>query len=197
MRRDPAQLRRTLAQVARTQAGYFSAAQALRVGYSYPSQRYHTRRGDWLRVDRGIYRLPDWPATQHEDLARWTLWSRGQGVVSHETALAVHELGDVMPARVHLTVPPRFRSRSAAVVLHQADLDAADTDQFEGFTVTTAARSLLDSAAAGTEVDQLSRAVADALDRGLVTVEALRARADGFGAAAALAIERALQQVSR
>ena len=92
MRRDPLELRRALTRVARQQAGYFTAAQALDTGYSYPSQRYHTQRGDWVRVDRGIYRLPEWPATQHEDLARWTLWSRGRGVVSHETALAVHEL---------------------------------------------------------------------------------------------------------
>src|ERR671931_639924 len=153
MRRDPLDLRRALARVAREQGGYFSAAQALKVGYSYPSQRYHTGRGDWLRVDRGIYRLPDWPASQHEDLARWTLWSRGRGVVSHETALDVHELGDVMPARVDLTVPPGFRSRSPAVRLHVA-----------------------------------------ALGHGLATAGSLRATADRFGPAAALAVERALRQ---
>ncbi len=197
MRRDPLDLRRALTHIARLQAGYFTAAQALEVGYSYPSQRYHTQRGDWLRVDRGIYRLPDWPSTQHEDLVRWTLWSRGRGVVSHETALAVHELGDVMPARVHLTVPPGFRSRSQAVILHTGLLDATDVERFEGFAATTPPRSILDSAGGGLEVDQLARAIRDALDRGLVTVRALRARADEFGPAAALAIERALLQEAR
>jgi predicted transcriptional regulator of viral defense system len=194
MRRDPLDLRRALTRVAREQGGYFSAAQALRVGYSYPSQRYHTGRGDWLRVDRGIYRLPDWPASQHEDLARWTLWSRGRGVVSHETALDVHELGDVMPARVDLTVPPGFRSRSPAVRLHVAALGAAETMQFEGFAVTTPLRSILDAAAGGLEVDQLARVVDDALDQGLATAGSLRANADRFGPAAALAVERALRQ---
>jgi predicted transcriptional regulator of viral defense system len=191
------ELRRALAGVARRQAGYFSAAQALQVGYSYPSQRYHTQRDDWLRVDRGIYRLHDWPSTQHEELARWTLWSRGRGVVSHETALAVHELGDVMPARVHLTVPPGFRSRSHAVMLHAGLLDATDVEQFEGFTITTPLRSILDSAADRLEVDQLARAIHDALDRGLTTIRSLRIRSDEFGPAAALAIERALLQEPR
>jgi predicted transcriptional regulator of viral defense system len=186
-----------LTRIARHQAGYFTAAQALHAGYSYPSQRYHTQRGDWVRIDRGIYRLPEWPATQHEDLARWTLWSRGRGVVSHETALAVHELGDVMPARVHLIVPPGFRSRSQAVVLHEALLDESDIEQFEGFAATTPLRSILDSAASGLEVDQLARVISDALDRGLVTIGSLRVRADEFGPAAALAIERALLQESR
>src|SRR6266536_2147116 len=156
MRRDPSGLRRALARIAAQQAGYFSAAQALEVGYSYQVQWYHVRRGDWLRVDRGIYRLPDWPTSQHEDLVRWTLWSRWRAVVSHETALSVHELGDVMPARVHLTVPPSFRMRAPAVVIHKALLDPSDMEQFEGFSVTTPVRSILDAAATGTEVDQLA-----------------------------------------
>jgi predicted transcriptional regulator of viral defense system len=193
-RRSSVHLRRALTRVARHQAGYFTAGQALAVGYSYPSQRYHTRQGDWLRIDRGIYRLPDWPLTQHEDLARWTLWSRGRAVVSHQTALAVHELGDVMPARVHLTVPPGFRSRSPGLILHLGSIDEADTEQFEGFTVTTPLRSILDAAATSVEVDQLARAIQDALDRGLTTAGAIRTRAHQFGPAAVAAIDRALQQ---
>jgi hypothetical protein len=34
------------------------------------------------------------------------LWSGREGVFSHETALALHELSDVMPATRHVTVPP-------------------------------------------------------------------------------------------
>jgi predicted transcriptional regulator of viral defense system len=194
MRRDPLELRRALTRVAAQQAGYFSATQALTVGYSYQVQRYHVQRGDWLRVDRGIFRLSDWPGSQHEDLVRWTLWSRGRAVVSHETALAVHELGDMMPARVHLTVPPSFRMRAPAVVIHKGLLDPSDVEQFEGFSTTTPVRSILDAAAAGTEVDQLARTIHDAREHGLLTARSLRLRADRFGSAAALAIERALQQ---
>lgn len=194
MRRDPLELRRALARIAAQQAGHFTAAQALEAGYSYQVQWYHVRRGEWLRVDRGIYRLPDWPASQHEDLVRWTLWSRGRATVSHETALAVHELGDLMPARVHLTVPPNFQMRAPAVVIHKAALAPLDVEQFEGFSVTTPMRSILDAAAAGMEVDHLARTVRDALEHGLLTADSIRARADEFGPAAALAIERALRQ---
>lgn len=195
MRRDPLDLRRTLTRIAAQQAGYFSAAQALEVGYSYQVQRYHVQRGDWQRVDRAIYRLADWPASHHEDLVRWTLWSRRRAVVSHETALAVHELGDIMPARIHLSVPPSFRMHApAAVAIHRALLGPSDVEQFEGFSITTPVRSILDTAAAGIELDQLARTIHDARERGLLTARSLRSRADGFGPAAALAIERALRQ---
>ena len=89
--RDRLDLRRRLIALAASQSGYFTAAQALAAGYSYAGQRYHAHRGNWLRVDRGIYRLPEWPATAHEDLVRWALWSRGRAVASHDTALSVYD----------------------------------------------------------------------------------------------------------
>lgn len=191
MRRDPAALREALLRVAAGQAGHFSAAQARKVGYSYQAQHYHVRRGDWARTDRGVFRLPWWPAGAYDDLVRWTLWSRGRAVVSHASALAVHDLGDVVPARTHLTVPPGFPTRAPApVALHEADLPVDDVEQREGFAVTTPVRSILDSAAT-LEVDHLTRVIEDATERGLVRVRRLRARSDEFGPAAALAVERA------
>lgn len=182
--------------MAAEQAGYFSAAQALEKGYSYPAQRYHVERGSWTRVDRGIFRLPEWPSSPHEDLVRWTLWSRHRAVVSHATAVAVHELGDVMPSRVHLTVPPGFRARAAGVVLHTGTLSASDIEHREGFSVTTPLRSILDTATYGIEIDHLARVVQEAVQRGLTSHEQLRARSDDFGPSAALAIERALRIVA-
>jgi hypothetical protein len=193
-RQDPRDSRRRLLSRAAVQSGYFTAAQAREAGYSYQAQRYHTQRGNWIRVDRGVYRLPEWPPGPHDDLVRWTLWSGGRGVVSHDTALAVHELGDVMPARVHLTVPPGFARRSPAVILHFALVPSEDREEREGYTVTTPLRSILDTAAAGIQTDHLTGVIEDALSRGVVTRRILRSRADEFGAKAALAVERALLQ---
>lgn len=193
--RDRLDLRRRLIATASRQSGYFTAAQALRAGYSYAAQRYHAHRGNWIRVDRGIYRLPEWPTTPHEDLVRWTLWSRGRAVASHETALSVHELGDVNPVSVELTVPPGFRQHDEAVVLHRADVAPDDLEQHDGFRVTTPLRSLLDIAAGDLDLDQLASAIDDAMRRGMTDPRSLRARADEFGAHAALRIERALQLV--
>lgn len=193
MKRDAADLRTTLLRFAAAQAGYFTASQALQLGYSYPAQLYHQRRGEWSRVDRGIYRLVAWPETANADLVRWTLWSRGQGIVSHETALAVHELGDVLPAKVHLQVPRTFRSADPSVILHRATRSDEDVEERVGFRVTTPTRAILESAA-DIDVDRLAGVIRDAVDRGVTSPGRLRGRADEFGPEAALAIERGLRQ---
>lgn len=190
---DRQDLRRRLAATAGTQSGYFSAAQALDVGYSYQAQRFHTDRGNWVRVDRGIFRLPEWPIGEHDDLVRWTLWSRGKAVVSHETALSVHDLGDANPAVVHLTVPHNFRSRSPGVRLHKGELPLDDVWQYEGFKITTPLRTLLDVAADNLELDQLVEAIKQACARGPATKQALLSRGEELGPRAALRIERALR----
>lgn len=191
-RRDRLDLRRRLVGIAATQSGFFTAAQALEAGYSYPAQKYNADRGSWVRVGHGLYRLPEWPIGPHDDLVRWSLWARGRGVVSHETALSVYELGDVNPARVHLTVPPNFRPTAPGVVLHKGVLDAEDVREQEGFRITTPLRSLLDVAAGDLELDLLVSAIQDAFDQGIVLTRHLLARADAFGARAALRVERSL-----
>jgi len=188
-------LRKRLVEVASTQAGYFSAGQALEAGYSYPAQHYHALNENWLRVGRGIFRLPEWPSSPHEDLVRWTLWSGRKAVVSHESALAVHELGDVNPASVHLSVPPGFRAKAVGVVLHRAIVDSAEKQEHSGFWVTTPLRSLIDISSGSLDLDQVVTAVVEALRRGLVTAKRLRARADAAGDRAALRIERALAAI--
>lgn len=182
--------------IARTQGGYFTAAQALDAGYPYQAQTYHVDQGNWQRVDRGLFRLPEWPISEHDDLIRWSQWSHSQGVVSHETALSVHDLGDVNPARVHLTVPPGFRKRAEGVVLHHGEVPEADVWQREGFQVTTPLRSVLDVATGDLDLDQLATVVTEALERGLFTRRMLLARVDEFGDRAALRIERTLARAS-
>lgn len=195
MRADPLDLRRALHGVAAPQGGYFSATQAREVGYSYPAQRYHVERGAWERVGRGIFRLAGWPLPEYPDLIRWSLWSRGAGVVSHDSALVVHDLGDAMPARVHLTVPPQFRSRDQAVVLHRAQLAPEDQVEHAGFRVTTPIRTLLDVATSGMDLDHLAHAIDDALRHGSFTVRALRSAAREAPAATD-ALEQALTDVA-
>ncbi len=194
--RDPIDNRRRLARVASAQSGYFTAAQALDVGYSYQAQKYHVDRGNWLRVDRGLYRLPEWPVGAHEDLVRWALWSKGRAVVSHDTALSVYELGELNPARVHLTVPSHFRAKAPGVVLHKGVLPGVDIEEHEGYRVTTPERALLDVAAGNLDLDLLAGAIRDALERGMSTRARLLRRAPDFGPGATLRIERALNAIA-
>ncbi|MGH3850356.1 MAG: type IV toxin-antitoxin system AbiEi family antitoxin domain-containing protein [Pseudonocardiaceae bacterium] len=54
---DRRDLRRRLFAQASEQAGYFTAAQAKAIGYSYQAQAHHVGAGNWLRIDRGLFRL--------------------------------------------------------------------------------------------------------------------------------------------
>ncbi|OIJ90993.1 hypothetical protein BIV24_17650 [Streptomyces colonosanans] len=187
--------RAALWRVAAGQRGYFTAAQALRAGYSYQTQRYHARRGNWLAIDRALYRFrefSDLPAEGDEQLVRWSLWSKGSAVVSHATALAAHDLGTANPSRIHLTVPRGFRQKSDAVILHRAELAEPDVEDRAGYRVTTPLRALAEYAADGEDQDVLDGAVAEALEQGLVTRRKLLHAAQALGARAELGVERAL-----
>jgi predicted transcriptional regulator of viral defense system len=68
-------------------------------------------------------------------------------VFSHRTALALHELTDVNPSKIDLTVPPTFRKGSEippVLRLHFADVAATEMEMVENVRVTTALRTILD-----------------------------------------------------
>lgn len=171
--------RSKLYDIAEHQAGYFTASQALEAGYSRASQHYHHKAGNWRREGHGIYRLNHFPRTPDEHYVRLMLWSRDrsgtiQAAVSHETALQAHELSDVMPACIHLTVPKGFRKQPpAGVELHRQDLPASDVTERDGYRITTPLRTLLDTAASTLSAEHLATAVRDALDSGLIRKKVL------------------------
>lgn len=188
-------LRRSLHALAFQQAGYFLAAQAIGVGYSYQAQKYHVDAGNWVRVDRGLFRLPEWPPEADDVFVRWTLWSDGRGIVSHDSALAIHGLSDVDPVHIHLTVPPGFRAVDDLIILHQADVPEDEYEQRRGWMVTTPLRTLVDVAASSTSDEQVDKAVPDALRLGLITKRRLLKATAEAGDRAALRLERALAKV--
>ncbi len=170
-----------LFEVADRQAGYFTARQAREAGYDYRLQHYHRERGNWIPIAHGLYRLRQYPNVEDEDLVRLSLWSRDrsgrpQAVVSHETALRLHELTDLMSDRVHLSIPKGFRKEPLkGVVLHKARLDNGDVEHRRGYRVTTPLRTILDIARSPrVSPEHLEAAVAEALERGLVRRKRLR-----------------------
>lgn len=193
--RDDARTR--LWRVAGGQRGFFTAAQAKEAGYSYQAQRHHVQRLNWLPIDRAIYRFrefDDMPASEDDHLVRWSLWSKGRAVVSHATALAVHDLGTANPSQIHLTVPPGFRQKDSAVILHRAELKPDEIEQRTGYRITTPVRAIAESAAARTDADDLASAVSEAIQRGLATKRQLLHAAQRLGDRAELGVERALQE---
>ncbi len=156
------------------QGGYFTARQALAAGYSYPRHHYHVQTGVWERITRGIFRLHDYPLPEREDLIVLSLMSHNragqpEAVFSHETALALHDLSEVNPARIHLTVPPHFRRKlPTGVVAHRGDVPSGDWEERDGYRVTTPLRTLIDIADDPASWPYLEAAVRDALRQGTV-----------------------------
>jgi len=162
-----------LFETAGAQEGYFTTRQAADAGYSSQLLLKHIRAGRVARTQRGIYRLVHFPAGEHEELVTAWLWSERVGVMSHQNALALSGLSDVLPARVHLTLPTAWRRRRfrvpADVVLHYADVPPEDRTWFGAVPTTNPRRSLNDCAREGLSPDLLRQAAQQALRRGLVT----------------------------
>jgi predicted transcriptional regulator of viral defense system len=162
-----------LYETALAQEGHFTTQQALDAGYSSQLLMKYLNSGKIIRVRRTVYRLKHFPPGQQEDLVALWLWSNRAGVFSHETALMLHELSDVLPARAHLTVPAKWRRRRIqvpdGVVLHYADVPKRDRAWVGAVPVTSPARTLVDCAADYVSPDFLSSAISQALARGMVS----------------------------
>jgi predicted transcriptional regulator of viral defense system len=169
---------RALTSMAASQGGYFTSKQAAAIGYTAPKRNYHVQVGNWARERRGIFRLSTQPLPARPDLILWWLWSRNrqeqpQGVYSHQTALSLHELTDVMPSRLHMTVPKTFRRSVAipkSIVLHISDLPPSDIEQIDGVPATKAIRTLIDVVSSGAvPLPDLKLAFAEAARSGKIT----------------------------
>lgn len=185
MVRSSREASRSLFSLAASQGGYFTAKQAKEAGYGYRHLDYHETAGNFERVDHGLYKLPAIPPAEHDELIRLSFWSRNQkdvpqAIVSHESALVLHELTELLPRDIHLTVPPKFRKAAPkGCKLHKAILLPEEIEEREGFRVTTPLRTIIDAAQSAVSTEQLGKAVAEALDRGLVRRTKLEQAARG------------------
>lgn len=183
-RSKPNDNQRRLYELAESQGGYFTANQAGKLGYSASKRNYHVGAGNWTREAHGIFRLALFPRPERPDLILWWLWSRDRsghplGVYSHRTALTLHDLTDLMPARIDMTVPKKFRRGTPiphVLNLHYADLRPEETERIEHVPVTTALRTIFDLWQSG-EISQetLHSAFERATDLGKITRQQIQA----------------------
>ena len=157
--------------VAASQEGLFTTRQAMAAGYSPPLLSHHQKAGRITRIRRGVYRLVHFPPGEHEELVAAWLWTDTAGLLSHQTALSLHELSDILPAQVHITLPVTWEHRRFRVprgfVLHHADIPPDERTWVGAVPVTAVARTLDDCALAGLSPDLLRQAARQALTRGL------------------------------
>ena len=166
-----------LYEIAEAQQGFFTTKQAKAAGFAENTHPYHVQAGNWIREHRGIYRLASFPRGERPDLMLWSLWSRNrgeatQGTYSHQTSLSLHDLSDIMPAKLHMTVPKSFRRNSEiprVLVLHFVDLPQSDMGAVHGVRVTKVMRTILDLVEGGeVPIATLRQALREGLRRGLI-----------------------------
>ena len=162
-----------LYEIAEEQAGYFTAAQAGDAGFSAALLTHHTEAGRFVRVAHGLYRLVRFPHSPHEDLFVAWLRTGPHSVISHESALALYELADVLPDQVHVIVPRTASRRREGLQLHTHQIESDEVTRVQGLPVTTPARTIADVIVAGLGPEQVEMAVKEALRRGLTTEQAL------------------------
>ena len=170
--------RSRLFDIAAQQSGYFTSAQAAESGYSRALLAHHAKSGKFIRVRRGLYRFREYPPSPREHvLAAWLAVGKIHAVVSHESALELLGLSDVVPDAVHLTVPRSKRSLPSisGVKVHTSSRPIGKNERAvrDGIAVTSPSRTILDAAESGVAPEQIEDAVAQAVARGLVSPDRL------------------------
>lgn len=184
-----------LFQIASGQMGYFTAAQARAHGITRMLLHYHMRKGRIVRVYRGVYRFRDYPSTLREEVAAaWLAVGKDDAVVSHESALDLLEISDIIPNAIEITVPrsKRYVTPPAGITLHTSirPFEARDITYRNGIRVTSPTRTIVDITEAGTSVEHVERAVSEALPAGMTSARRLRAAA----ASRSLRVQRVIEQ---
>ncbi len=180
-------------QLAEQQGGYFTARQALAAGFTRPLLAYHVRTGRFLRVKHGIYRFVLFPEIPFSDLFVAWLQAGQTSVISHESALAVYGLSDIMPSRIHVTVPRTSSRRRPGLRQHTNRLKPDEITRRAGLPLTTVPRTLCDVIATGRSQDQAHQAIREAIDQGLVTEKELLKYAAQRSRRVAALVRRAIQ----
>lgn len=164
---------RALFKLAARQEGLFSARQAESIGCSQQLLAKYVTSRRIERVQRALYRIVDFPPGEHEGLVAIWLWSRTEGVFSHETALFLHNLSDALPIRAHVTVPTAWKSREIRipddVALYYGNIDDTDRTWIGPLPVTAVRRTLSDCLHASVAPELVAQASAAAAERGLIT----------------------------
>jgi len=186
-----------LYQIAEAQAGYFTTAQAVAIGVDRKRLARYAVAGRLERVRRGVYRLAPFPRSAHEDLFVAWLEMGPESVISHDSALALYELSDALPAAIHVTVPPTASRRHPGLRLHTNRVSAQEITHYDALPVTTVARTIADVALAGLADELVEQAVQEAIRNGMVTPALLLAAAEPRGPRVTGIIRRALERLGR
>ncbi|MGL5861855.1 MAG: type IV toxin-antitoxin system AbiEi family antitoxin domain-containing protein [Phycicoccus sp.] len=157
--------------------GYLTVTDAVAAGIDPAQLRKLTATGRLERASHGLYRVPILASGPHAPYAEAVAWTRGRGVISHESALDLLELCDVNPPLIHLTVPRTYAPRRRGGELYRVwrrTIDPATMTRVDGIPVVGAADSVRDCFAYGTDTRLLLQACATGHREGHLTDDQTR-----------------------
>lgn len=192
----PGRVYSPLLEFATDQYGFVSTDDARRLDISPRRLKLLAERGSLTRIARGLYRFPAEvvPISPLDQYMEATLWPGGRGVISHETALAVYELSDVNPSKVHVTVPRGYRMRSrevpAVFAFHRADLAEVELARFEGIPIVTPQRAIRDAHAGHLGPALIGQAIDDGERKGLLAPAQAKVMREELGLTAGVGMRR-------
>ena len=158
--------------LAEEQGGLFSASQARERGFSPQLLDVHLKNGRIRRLHRGIYQMIRSPASEQEELIMVWLWSLQEGIFGHRTALFLHGLSDVLPARIDVTLPRAWkrRTREPPAEIHRHYAENSKFVWIDCIPVSPPAQALLEGVEDGLGPDLVEQAVREGLNRGLFSL---------------------------
>lgn len=158
-----------LLQLAAAQHGYFSTAQAAAAGISRRALVDRVRRRVIERAAHGVYRLAGAPATQLDSFYAFSV-EAPSATFSHDTALEMYGVSDILPRTVHVTVPPGSGLKPRpGYTIHRSVISPSERVLRDGIWVTSLARTLADCARSGTDPEQLVAALTEGRERAMLT----------------------------
>jgi hypothetical protein len=135
-------------ELARSQHGLITRAQALTAGIQEGAIDRRTRAGDWEIIGRGVYRLPGAPRTWHQRALALCLSTSG-GITSHATAGWLWGLDGISrepPEPLDLLLPHGTALRSSRERVRRTRVWEPPIATRQGIPVTLLTRTLVDLA---------------------------------------------------
>lgn len=167
----PGPLYTSLFEFAAGQYGYLTTDDAHELDIPVTRLNTMVARGTLAQVSRGVYRFPLFPTGPLDQYFEMTLWPRGGGVISHATALDLHGLCDVNPAKIDVTVGPTHRTTRElppVMRLHRRALGEGDVTWHEGIPIVTPKQAILDGIEQHLGSELIDQAIETAKRRGVL-----------------------------
>lgn len=166
-----------LYRIAEEQAGYFSLSQAKKLDLQRSQIYREVKRNKFEKAAWGVYRFAQFPSSRFEEIHVAVLSAGEDAIVGFQTALYIYELSDIIPHEIHLILPQTSSRRRSGIRVHNIKLEPGDVALWEGFKMTTVARTIADVARTYHDETQIQLAIQQALVRGLATKEKLTSQA--------------------